>query len=533
MAVARFTIVTAVYGPPVRQFERTIASVLGQTFGDWEWCLVDDCSPDDWTRDRLRVLEKADPRIRIAFRESNGGISAATNDAIGTGSGAFVVFLDHDDELERDALMVVDDVLQENPETDFVYSDELVWNTDLGRYVQLQKPGWSPERLRCQNYVNHLTVLRRTLVEDIGGLRSAFDGAQDHDLVLRAGELAREVRHVPRALYRWNAVPGSTVGDPDAKPWAFDAGVRAVQDHCDRVGIHAVVEHGPDLGVYRLARTVDDNPLVSIVIPTNAPTGTVRGQERSFLEETVKGVLFETGYKNVEVLLVPDPQSDTAILDRVRDLDHARVRVLSAVPRPFNFSRKANVGAAHARGEFLLFLNDDMGILHPDWLGEMLAIAQQPDVGAVGAKLYFEDGTLQHAGVYGWHGPGHVGFRLRQVDGGYMGMYEVDRECLAVTGACLLSSTRAFDEVGGFTLALPGNWNDVDLCLKLWAAGLRVVWTPRARLEHFESVSRDPTFTTEEHRWMWSRWARELVRDPFLTPAFCPVGASWPGVTWR
>ena len=523
-----FSIVTPVYAPPPNIFEKCIESVLRQTCQDWEWCLADDASPDDVTRDRLTRLAAEDSRIKIMFREENGGIVAATNDALALAAGTFIALLDNDDELERNALAVMAEVAATEPELDYAYSDEVVWSVESKRYIRLFKPGWSPERLRSQNYANHFSIYRRSLVEQVGRYREGFDGAQDHDLVLRIGEAARVIRHVPQVLYRWKMAPGSTVGNAEAKQYAFESGVRAVESHCQRVGIDATVEHGPERGIYRVRRRVQGEPLVSIIIPTNAPIGKVRGEERSFLESTVHDVLQRTDYQHVEIIVIPDPQTSREVLERTRQLDASRVRITDVVPRPFSFSRKSNLGAALARGEHLLFLNDDIAVIDPDWLTVLLAISQDHGVGAVGPKLLFENGAIQHAGVFAWHGPGHVGLGVHQENAGHMGLYEVDREVLGVTGACLMSPAEAFASVGGFTLSLPSNWQDVDYCLKLRAAGRRNVWTPQATLTHFESVTRENFITHSDRVTLWGRWYRELVNDPYHTPAIHPVGLSWP-----
>ncbi len=523
--------VTPVYDPPPRFLEECINSVVHQSFQDWEWCIADDGSQQPAIRARLERLAAEEPRVKVAFREQNGGIVAATNTAFGLATGEFVAMLDHDDELELRALQVMANLVEEEPDLDYAYSDESVWDVNQGRYMRFFKPGWSPERMRCQNYANHLSIFRRDLVEQVGAWLPGTEGAQDHSLVLRVSEHARVIKHVPQALYRWKTTPGSTVGDASAKPYAFSNGLRAVQEHCDRVGINAEVVHGPDLGIYRLHRRVVGEPLVSVIIPSNAPVGEIHGRPWSFLEETVRGVLEQTDYANVEVIIVPDPGTSSEILDRIVQQYPSKVLVTPRVPRPFNFSRKSNLGAARAKGEFLLFLNDDVEIIEPDWLSNMLAIAQQPEVGAVGAKLLFEDGTMQHAGVYSWHGPGHLGFGIRQQDSGYLGVYEVDRECLGVTGACLLTPAHVFDELGGFTLSLASNWNDVDYCLKVRSSGRSVIWTPQAVLNHFESVTRNAGVLDGERMWLASRWARELVTDPYFSPADLPVGPMWP-VEW-
>ena len=531
--VATFSILTPVYRPPAKQFEHCLRSVLRQTSGDWEWVLVDDASGDAQLSDRLRRLAAAEPRVILHIREQNGGIVAASNDALALATGEFVVMLDHDDELEPDALETVAAALREAPDTDYIYSDELAWDKKLGRYIPSFKPAWSLERLRCQNYANHLSVFRRSLVDELGGWRAGFDGAQDHDLVLRVAERARSIRHIPKVLYRWNASPDSTVGNAEAKPYAFENGVRAVQEHADRVGLNADVARADDPGVYRVTRRLETEPKVSVVIPSAAPVGTVFGEERDFLARTVRDLVEATDYKNLEVIVVPDPEVPSDRLAEIVAIDPQRVSCTPAVPRPFNFSRKVNWGAAWSHGDYILLLNDDIEVRHPEWLRNMVGICRQDDVGAVGAKLSFEDGRVQHAGVFIWGWPGHVGFGLAQEDSGYLSMLAVDRECIAVTGACLLTPRAVFEEVGGFYLGLPSNWNDVDYCLKVRAAGKRIVWTPQASLYHFESITRDPRIQDMERDRFNVRWAHEQWSDPYLSPDKPPAGIEWPLGTSR
>ena len=526
--VPTFSILTPVYRPPVEQFEACVRSVLGQTTADWEWVLVDDASGDPWISSRLDDLEWSDSRIVVYRREENGGIVAASNDALERASGPFIVMLDHDDELEFDALETVAEVIAECPDVDYLYSDELAWDIKLGRYIPFFKPAWSLERIRCQNYANHLSVFRRDLVVELGGWRAGFDGAQDHDLVLRVAEHARRIRHIPKVLYRWNAAPDSTVGNAEAKPYAFENGVRAVQEHADRVGLDADVALGPDPGVYRVTRRMDREPKVAVVIPSAAPRGVVFGEERDFLRCTIEDLVERTTYDNLEVIVVPDPEVPRERLAEIESIAPGTVRCVPAVPRPFNFSRKVNWGVAWSESDYVLLLNDDVAVTHPEWLRNMVGICEQDDVGAVGAKLMFEDGRIQHAGVFIWGWPGHVGFGLSQEDSGYLSMLAVDRECVAVTGACLLTPRSVFDEVGGFHLGLPSNWNDVDYCLKVRATGRRIVWTPQAKLYHFESITRDPRIQDMERDRFNIRWAHELWSDPYLTPHNPPAGIEWP-----
>jgi GT2 family glycosyltransferase len=529
----RFSILTPVHNPPVESLERCIASVLGQRVEDWQWCVVDDCSTDQRIVDRLSRLAESEPRVSYRRLDVNEGIVGATNAALALAEGAFIALLDHDDELTPDALARMAVVIDEVADLDAAYSDEEVWDTTLGRYIRFFKPAWSPERLRGQMYWNHLTMYRKSIVDEVGGFRSGFDGAQDHDLALRVSERARSIKHVPHVLYRWNIAPGSTVENPDAKPWAFDAGLKAVQEHLTRVGVDATAAHGPNLGTYTLRHTVGDEPLVSIIIPSRGPVSVIETGIRHHLIEVVRDIIERTDYANVEVLLVPDLDANMAEFRAAEALDPIRVKVLDSEPPPFNFSRKSNAGAIIARGAYLLFLNDDIAVRSAEWLKEMVGIAREDDVGAVGALLRFEDGSIQHGGVVAHGGCGHVHFEREGDDPGHLDLMHIARESLAVTGACLLVSRAKYFEAGGFATALRSNWNDVDLCLKLRLLGYRNVWTSQADLTHFESVSRDPVVLNEERLFFYARWAEEIEEDPYFTPPISETGRMWDPPAWR
>ena len=399
----RFSVITAVYDPPPHAFEDTIASVLGQSYADWEWVLVDDHSPSGSIRDRLAALAADEPRVRVQLRDENGGIVAASQDALGLARGEFVVLLDHDDVLADGALARVAEVADATPDLDYLYSDQDRMTFEGETHSRFRKPDWSPERLRHHNYVTHLSVLRRALAVEVGGFRAGYDGSQDHDLVLRVTERARRVVHVPEVLYHWREVPGSAAGDAEAKPWAWDAGVLAVQDHLDRIGIRGTASKGRAPGTYHVEREPDLTTPTSIVIPTIGASGTVRGAERVMVVETVRSVLATTEHQALELVVVYDTATPASVLEELGSLSTEKVPVrLEEFTEPFSFSRKCNVGALHATGENLVFLNDDMEAISAGVPEHLTAPLAEPGVGATGPKLYFEQDLIQHAGlVYG------------------------------------------------------------------------------------------------------------------------------------
>ncbi len=520
MAPPRFSIVTPVYETPARVLAKMLSSVRNQTFPDWELCLVDDASRGPRVARALAAAAAADPRIRVHRREANGGIVAASNDALGLARGEFVVLLDHDDELHPDALAAVDEALRGDPEADYLYTDE----DKIGRWGRrshpFHKPDWSPERMRTQMYTCHLSVLRRTLVEEVGGFDPEFEGSQDWDLVLKATERARSVLHVPRVLYHWRTLRGSTAGGGEAaKPWAFEAGARAVEAHCARIGLQARVEHDPaDSGVYHLRPDLADEPLVSIVIPTACRSRAVRGRQVVLVEHCLRSIAEHSTYGNYEVVCVVDEPAPDGALGRLREIGGERLRIVP-YDRPFNFSEKIDLGARESRGEHLLLLNDDIEVATPDWIERMVMYSGLEGVGAVGARLHTEDGRLQHVGV-GFEGglPGHPYHGLPGDTRGYGNAVRVAGNCLAVTGACLMTPRALFEQVGGFDPEFSVNYNDVDYCLKLRAAGRRVVYDPDLAMIHFESSSRSPEVDEWEKELLLERWLRFTAVDPYSNP---------------
>lgn len=521
MPAPRVSVITAVYDPPRDAFEDTVASVLGQTYDDWEWVLADDCSPAEWVRPRLRELAASDSRVRVVEREENGGIVAASNSALEAATGELVALLDHDDVLERHALARMTGVYDTYPDLDYAYSDQDLMKPDGTCFDPYHKPDWSPERFRHHMYTTHFSVLRRSLVTEVGGFREGFDGSQDHDLVLRVTERARRIVHVPDVLYHWRQVPGSAAADNQAKPYAWDAGVRAVQDHLERVGIDARAERGVSPGLYRVVRTPDLDTSVSIVIPTIGTRGVVWGQRRTMVTETVRSVIASSQHRDYEFVVVYDTPTPPDVLEELRAISRESgvpVRLVLFTEK-FSFSAKCNVGAAHARGDVLLFLNDDIEAFSDGVVENLIAPLREPGVGMTGPKLLFEDLRIQHAGlVYGSGTITHSYYRaLHPKDRGNHGELHINREATALTGACIALRREVFEQVGGFSEQLPINYNDVDLCLKVRRElGLRLVWLHEVVLFHFESVSRDNAVHDWEKDFMNQRWGNYLhVRERY------------------
>ena len=516
----RFSVVTPVYETPAGVLWEMLESVQVQTFEDWELCLVDDSSGAPHVRELLERAQREDPRVQVRFRTENGGIVAASNEGLEMAAGEFVALLDHDDRLHPDALAHVHEALEESSEADYVYTDEDKIDARGRHGPPFLKPDWSPERMRAQMYTCHLSVFRRSLIEEIGGFDPEFEGSQDWDLVLRATERARSVLHVPRVLYHWRGIASSAAGGgEEAKPWAFEAGRRAVQAHCDRTGVPARVDRdAEDPGVYHLEPALSESPQVSIVIPTNGQQREVRYQRVSLVAHCVRSIVETSTYENYEIVVVPDGSTPGAAIAELEAAAGERLRLVE-FDRPFNFSEKINAGAVRSEGEHLLLLNDDIEVATPNWIERMVMYSSLPGVGAVGGRLLLEDGRLQHVGVDFEGGlPGHSYYGFPGDIPGYANAVRIARNALAVTGACLMTRRKLFEQVGGLTTALPVNYNDVDYCLKLRAAGKRVVYDPDLVMHHFESSSRSSDVEDWEKDFLLQRWLHLTSPDPYSNP---------------
>ncbi|WP_232628649.1 glycosyltransferase family 2 protein [Methylobacterium sp. Leaf118] len=511
------SVLMPVFDPDPRVLDAAIRSVRGGLYPHWELCIVDDASTNPQIARLIARHAAQEPRIRTLRRPENGHIARATNDALTLATGAYCVFLDHDDLLADIALYEVARAVRAAPHLILVYSDEDKVDARDRRFEPHFKSGFDRELLQGQNYVNHLCAVRTDRLRALGGLRPGFEGSQDHDLLLRLTEAidGSEVRHIPKLLYHWRAAAGSGTFSDRALARAEAARLRALSEVAARRGARA--ERGAE-GFNRLVRPVPvPAPLVSVVIPTR--------DRAELLAVVLDGLFARTDYPAIEVIVVDNDSREAATQALFAGYaEDARLRVLPS-PGPFNFSQLSNQGAAAARGSVLLFLNNDIEVLEPGWLTELVSIAVEPGIGAVGAKLLYPDGTIQHGGIVlgigGIAGHSHLG--LPGDAPGYFARMVLTQEVSAVTGACLAMRRAVFEEVGGFDAeALAVAFNDVDLCLRVGAAGYRVVWTPHARLIHHESKSRGAEDTPEkrarfeaESQVMRARWEPILRADPY------------------
>ncbi len=529
------SVIMPVYNPRPDLLRAAIESVRGQLYGNWELCIADDCSSEGHVSEILSQYEAMDPRIKVAARDTNGHISAASNTALTLATGEWVSCLDHDDALAEQALALVAIALGDHPEAGIIYSDEDKLDSAGIRRDPYFKPEFDPLLLIGQNYINHLCLFRRDLVIDVGGYREGYEGSQDWDLALRVSELLTPERvvHIPHVLYHWRAHSGSTATGVSAKPYAVDAGRSAVIDHLARTGRSARVTRIPLSGHNRVTWDVSDPaPLVSIVVPT---------RDGSLLQRCIDSVLAFTTYPNFELVVVDNSSRTLPTLGYLRAHDD-RIRVFRD-ERPFNYSAINNAAVRQTSGEIVCLLNDDTEVIAGDWLTELVGQVLQPGVGAAGAKLYYDDGRIQHAGiVLGMLGvAGHSHRLFDRLSSGYFGRLQVAQNLSGVTAACIVVRREAWDQVGGFDEQnLPIAFNDVDFGLRLREAGWGIVWSPYAELFHHESISRGPddighraAAFAGEVDYMQRRWGPEVLRsDPYYNPnlSLCAEDFSlaWP-----
>ena len=512
-----FSIVTPVFNPPINAFRDCADSVVQQICPDWEWILVDDGSSDPEVIKMLKVIEK-NPQVTVIRREKNGGIVAASNDGINVATGQFIALLDHDDQLTADALDAVQKVLAENNDVDYVYSDEDKVNEDGQFFDRFRKPRFSPERLRGQNYCCHFSVLRTSLVKQIGGFREGFDGSQDYDLFLRITEQARAIAHIPKVLYHWRSVQGSAALDADAKPYALVAAQKAVQEHLERVGINGVVGTTPEFYL-KTTRTLTKHPRISIIIPTCGSEKRVWGREMVLVETAVASIVQRSTYTDYEIIVVFDSHTPPEILTQLSKIAGSKL-VLIEYTKPFNFSEKINLGAVQATGDVLILLNDDTQIESPDWIEGLIVFLEESDVGMVGPKLLLEDKRIQSAGHYYKIGAHNGASGCSYNERGPFSVLTIPAERSGLTMACVAIPRKVFELVGGLCTEFPGAFNDVDFGNKLMLHGYRMIWTPHVEMFHFESVSRDPKVAEQEILLVEERWGSVILTDDHYLPDF-------------
>jgi len=515
------SVVMPVFNTDEKYLCACIDSVIAQTYPHWELCIADDASPMPHVRKVLETYEKKDARIKVVYRPANGHISRASNSALEIASGDFVALLDHDDALPEHALYFMALAIAEHDNAQVLYSDEDKLDEQGERFAPHFKSDWNPDLFYSQNYVSHLGVYRRSLLNRINGFRAGVEGSQDHDLLLRCLSYVRhdQIVHIPRVLYHWRMVEGSTALASDEKSYTTAAGIKALKDYFFGVNPSVTVEAGQLPNTYRIRWPLPDfQPLVSLLIPT---------RDRCELTETcVRSILEKSTYKNYEILILDNGsvEKETHDFFNLIQKEDKRVRVLR-YDKPFNFSAINNFGVLHAIGTVIGMVNNDIEVINPEWLTEMVSHALRQDIGCVGAKLYYSNDTLQHGGVILGIGgvAGHSHKYFSRSNCGYFTRLFLTQTLSAVTAACLFVRRSVFDEVGGLDeLNLAIAFNDVDFCLKVRETGYRNLWTPYAELYHHESISRGHEDTPakqerfqKEVNFMKTKWTSSLKFDPY------------------
>lgn len=520
----KISILVPVYRTPEKFLKEMIASVKAQTYRNWELVLSDGSGEDSPVAGLLKSFADADDRICVLLHGRRMRIAENTNEAMKAATGDYFVFGDHDDLFAPDALFECVKALNVRPQTEMIYSDEDKVDTGGRRFFQPHfKPDYSPDLLCSMNYFCHLVLVKRELQERTGYLDSAFDGAQDYDYVLRCTEQTtpEQIVHIPKILYHWRSHGESTAENPESKQYAFTAGKRAIQAHYDRMGIPATAIEGEYAGLYHSDYEIQGEPLISILIPNKDHIADLR--------KCIDAIERKSDYKNYEYVIIENNSVEPQTFEAYENLlqENEKVRVVYYKGN-FNFSDINNFGASHARGEYYLLLNNDTEIIGPDCLRQLLGYCQRPDVGIVGARLYYEDDIIQHAGVVlGFGGiAGHTFIGQQRGDNGYFSRIVCAQNYSAVTAACLMVKASVYHEVGGMSVDLPVAFNDIDFCMKVRKAGYLIVYNPRAELYHYESKSRGlentqekvERFNQEMARFL-DRWGDEVkAGDPYYNP---------------
>ncbi len=502
-----FSIAVPVYRTPETFLRQMIESVTGQSYGNWELCIANGSPDDKKVRTVLEEYAGRDPRIRVKNLE-NQGIAGNSNAALAMAKGDYVGFLDHDDLLAPNALYEAAAYLEKYPQTDMLYTDEDKVTEDLSVHFQPHlKPDFNLDLLRSNNYICHFLIVKRTLALRAGEFRQEYEGAQDYDFVLRCADQACRIGHVPEILYHWRTSRSSTADNPASKMYAYDAGKRAIEAHLQRRGEKGEVSLKKDLGFYRVVYPVKKQERISVVIPSKDQWETLKACLDSIREKTT--------YPDYEIIVVENNSREPETFEYYKTIDGKdNIRVITW-DKPFNYSAINNFGIRHASGQYVICLNNDIQVITGGWMEELLGVCQREEVGVVGAKLYYPDDTIQHAGIVVGIGgiAGSLFVGMKRERSGYLHKASLMQDLSAVTAACMMVKKKAFEEAGGFEEKLAVAFNDVDLCLKIREKGYLVVYDPYVEMYHYESKTRGREDTKEKVRrfqgeieYMRTRW---------------------------
>lgn len=514
------SIVIPVYNVSKKLLSECIESILKQTYQNFEICLADDCSTEKETIKTLRYYEKLDSRIKVVYREKNGHISEASNSALEIATGEFVALMDNDDTIPSHALYEIVYALNKDKTIDFIYTDEDKLDSNGKRCYPHFKPDYSPDTLLSVNYFCHFTVLRTSVLREIGGWRKGFEGAQDWDLFLRFVEKTNNIYHIPKVLYHWRMIETSTSMNTDSKSYVFDASQKTLEEALERRNINGIVHKHKKVPYYWIEYIFEKDPLISIIIPTKDYAST--------LETCLQSIYKKTSYKNFEIIVVDNRsiEKETFELFDKYKKEHSNFKVIKA-DMEFNYSKINNLAVKEADGDYILLLNNDTEVITEDWLQHMVGLASQPHIGAVGAKLIYPDNTIQHGGVImGLGGVASHAFINDPMESfGKVGRLCVPFNFSVVTAACLMVSTKKFNQINGLNEQLKVAYNDVDFCLRLLEKGYYNIMSPMSELFHYESKSRGLEDTVEkkkrfrsEEKYIYIKWKDIILNDPMYNP---------------
>ncbi len=511
----KISIIMPVYNVAEIWLEKAIDSVFAQLYENWELCIVDDASTKKHIN-KVLLKYKSHKKIKLKFLEENRGISQASNEALSLATGEFVGLLDHDDELSPDALYENVKILNQYPEADLIYSDEDKLNPEGKRIEPYFKPSWSPDLLLSYNYICHFSVYRKTMLDKINGFRSGYEGSQDYDLLLRLTEKTDKIYHIPKILYHWRQIKGSTSTVHKEKISHINNSIKALQETLHRRKIEGTVEKGINFDQfesYRVKRKLEQKPLISIIMPMK--------DKVSYLKKNLESIEEKTEYENYEIVIVDNNSKERETFDYLKSIEKKKFIRILQYKSEFNFSKINNYAVSKVKGEHILFLNNDIEVISHGWLTAMLEHSLRKEVGAVGAKLIFPNNTIQHAGtIVGLGGTaGHSHKHFPADSNGYFGALNTIRNYSAITAACMMIRKEVFEEVGRFDeKKLAVAFNDVDLCLKIRKKGYLIVYTPFTALYHHESISRGYDLNPDEISAMNNRWRAILLSDPYYNP---------------
>jgi len=512
-----FSIIMPVYNTDTLFLDEAIKSVLNQNYTNWELCIADDASTDD---EVLKVLKKyeTNPKVKIRYKTKNEHISKTSNEALKLAVGEYVVFLDHDDRLAPFALSEVAQTIAKNKSTKLIYSDEDKIDQKGNRFAPYFKSDWNPDLFFSQNYINHLTVIKKEIIDKIGGFKVGVEGSQDYDLILRSLKYIKddEIVHIPKILYHWRAIEGSSAYSAFEKGYTTKAGIKALKDYFQD---KAKVTQGLLPNTYKIEYPLDKKPFISIIIPTKDMV--------DILKKCIASIFEKTNYEDYEIIIINNNSVKKETFDYFEVIKHNKKIKILDYNKPFNYSKINNFAVSKAKGNILVFMNNDIEIISQNWLCEMVRHNLRKEIGVVGTKLYYPNNTIQHAGVILGIGgvAGHSHKYFSKDDDGYFARLKIVQNYSAVTGALMSVRREIFDEIDGFEEKLIVAFNDIDFCLKVLSKGYRNLWTPYVEAIHYESISRGKEDNNEkikrfaqEVEFMKNKWNDVLINDKYYNP---------------